>query len=313
MRTSRFRSSRLLVAAATVISLAALTACGSSDNSDVSSDPNTVVVGSANFTESEIIANIYAEALRVNGFDVSTSFNIGSREGYIPALKDGSITLIPDYTGNLLQYLDPAATATSSEDVLAALPAALGSELAITTPASAEDKDAVVVTKETADKWNLKTIADLAPHSAEVKFGAPAEFQERPVGLPGLKATYGLDISASNFVPIADGGGPATVNSLASGDITAANIFTTSASIPANNFVVLEDPKNNFPAQNVVPVLRASASSDKLAAVLDAVSAKLTTEELLELNVAVSGDAKTEPAAAAKAWISAQGLDKPVS
>ncbi|KJF21629.1 glycine/betaine ABC transporter substrate-binding protein [Rhodococcus sp. ACPA4] len=313
MRTSRFRSSRLLVAAATVLSLAALTACGSSDNSDSSSDPNTVVVGSANFTESEIIANIYAEALRVNGFDVSTSFNIGSREAYIPALKDGSITLIPDYTGNLLQYLDPAATATSSADVLAALPAALGSELAITTPASAEDKDAVVVTKETADKWNLKTIADLAPHSAEVKFGAPAEFQERPVGLPGLKANYGLDISASNFVPIADGGGPATVKALASGDITAANIFTTSASIPANNFVVLEDPKNNFPAQNVVPVLRASASSDKLAAVLDAVSAKLTTEELLDLNVAVSGDAKTEPAAAAKAWISAQGLDKPVS
>ena len=313
MRTSRFRSSRLLVAAATVLSLAALTACGSSDNSDSSSDPNTVVVGSANFTESEIIANIYAEALRVNGFDVSTSFNIGSREAYIPALKDGSITLIPDYTGNLLQYLDPAATATSSADVLAALPAALGSELAITTPASAEDKDAVVVTKETADKWNLKTIADLAPHSAEVKFGAPAEFQERPVGLPGLKANYGLDISASNFVPIADGGGPATVKALASGDITAANIFTTSASIPANNFVVLEDPKNNFPAQNVVPVLRASASSDKLAAVLDAVSAKLTTEELLDLNVAVSGDAKTEPAVAAKAWISAQGLDKPVS
>ncbi|MCJ0904709.1 ABC transporter substrate-binding protein [Rhodococcus sp. ARC_M6] len=310
MRTSRFRSSRLLVAAATVLSLAALTACGSSDSN---SDPNSIVVGSANFTESETIANIYAEALRVNGFDVSTSFNIGSREAYIPALKDGSITLIPDYTGNLLQYLDTSATATSSEDVLAALPAALGNELVITTPASAQDKDAVVVTKETADKWNLKTIADLAPHSAEVKFGAPAEFQERPVGLPGLKANYGLDISASNFVPIADGGGPATVKALASGDITAANIFTTSASIPANNFVVLEDPKNNFPAQNVVPVLRASASSDKLAAVLDAVSAKLTTEELLALNVSVSGDSKTEPAAAAKAWLAAQGLDKPVA
>jgi osmoprotectant transport system substrate-binding protein len=180
MRTSRFRSNRWLVAAATVVSLTALTACGSSDG-DSNSDPNAIVVGSANFTESETIANIYAEALRVNGFDVSTSFNVGSREAYIPALKDGSISVIPDYTGNLLQYLDPDSTATSSADVLAALPAALGSELAIATPASAEDKDAVVVTKETADKWNLKTIADLAPHSAEVKFGAPAEFQERPV------------------------------------------------------------------------------------------------------------------------------------
>eukprot|EP01133_Synstelium_polycarpum_P021219 gene21219-25491_t len=195
MRTSRFRSNRWLVAAATVVSLTALTACGSSDG-DSNSDPNAIVVGSANFTESETIANIYAEALRVNGFDVSTSFNVGSREAYIPALKDGSISVIPDYTGNLLQYLDPDSTATSSADVLAALPAALGSELAIATPASAEDKDAVVVTKETADKWNLKTIADLAPHSAEVKFGAPAEFQERPAGLPGLKSNYGLDISA---------------------------------------------------------------------------------------------------------------------
>lgn len=310
MRTSRFRSNRLLVAAVAVFSLTALTACG---GSDTTSDPDTIVVGSANFTESETIANIYAEALRINGFDVSTSFNIGSRETYIPALKDGSLTLIPDYTGNLLQYLNPSATATSSADVLAALPAALGSELTITTPASAQDKDAVVVTKETADKWNLKTIADLAPHSAEVKFGAPAEFAERPVGLPGLKANYGLDIAASNFVPIADGGGPITVKALASGDITAANIFTTSAAIPANNFVVLEDPKNNFPAQNVVPLLRASASSDKLTAVLDAVSAKLTTEELLALNVTVSGDTKTEPASAAKAWLSAQGLDKPAS
>ncbi|WP_234552502.1 ABC transporter substrate-binding protein [Rhodococcus qingshengii] len=312
MRTSRFRSNRWLVAAATVVSLTALTACGSSDG-DSNSDPNAIVVGSANFTESETMANIYAEALRVNGFDVSTSFNVGSREAYIPALKDGSISVIPDYTGNLLQYLDPDSTATSSADVLAALPAALGSELAIATPASAEDKDAVVVTKETADKWNLKTIADLAPHSAEVKFGAPAEFQERPAGLPGLKSNYGLDISAANFVPIADGGGPATVKALSSGDITAANIFTTSASIPENNFVVLEDPKNNFPAQNVVPVLRASKSSDKLKTVLDAVSAKLTTEELLALNVQVSGDTKTEPAAAAKAWVTAQGLDKPVS
>lgn len=312
MRTSRFRSSRWLVAAAAVISLSALTACGSSDG-DVDNDPNSVVVGSANFTESETIANIYAEALRVNGFTVSTSFNVGSREAYLPALEDGSISVIPDYTGNLLQYLDSGATATSSADVLAALPAALGPDLAIAKPASAEDKDAVVVTRETADKWNLKTIADLASHSADVKFGAPAEFQERPAGLPGLKTNYGLDIAASNFVPIADGGGPATVKALSSGDITAANIFTTSAAIPENNFVVLDDPKNNFPAQNVIPVLRASKSSEKLTAVLDAVSAKLTTEGLLALNLQVSGEAKTEPAAAAKEWIAAQGLDKPIA
>jgi osmoprotectant transport system substrate-binding protein len=311
-------SPRLSIAVvAAALALTTVAACGGSDplssGGNGNSDPHSIIVGSANFPESETIANIYADALRANGFDVSTKLNIGSREAYVPAVKDGSIDVIPDYTGNLLQYLDRSATATSAADVNAALTAALGTELAITTPAPAEDKDAVVVTRDTADRWQLTSIADLAPHSADVKFGAPAEFQERAGGLPGLKENYGLDISAGNFVPIADGGGPATVRALAEGKVTAADIFTTSPAIAANNFVVLADPKNNFAAQNVVPLLRANKKSDKLTAVLDAVSAKLTTEQLVALNDSVSGSAKTEPAAAASQWVAAQGLDKPVS
>ncbi|RRQ29852.1 ABC transporter substrate-binding protein [Rhodococcus sp. Eu-32] len=311
------RTTRAL--AALTLSALALTACGgnsdplSSGGGESNDDPNSIIVGSANFTESETIANIYAEVLRINGFDVSTTLNIGSREAYIPAVKDGSIDLIPDYTGNLLQYLDPEATATSAEDVEAALPDALGSELAITEPAPAEDKDAIVVTRETAERWNLKTIADLAPHSAEISIGAPPEFQERAYGLPGLKTNYGVDIDPSKFVPIADGGGPATVAALAEGQVTAADIFSTSASIAENDFVVLEDPKFNFAAQNVVPVINAGKNSDKLTEVLNAISAKLTTEGLLALNQSVSGDTKTEPAAAAKQWVEEQGLSTPVS
>ncbi|MCQ4119805.1 ABC transporter substrate-binding protein [Rhodococcus tibetensis] len=306
----------LALATVAVVSLAA---CGASsdplsaEGDGSGDDENAVIVGSANFPESETVANIYTEVLRANGFDVTTKFDIGSREAYIPALKDASIDVIPDYTGNLLQYLDPQSTATSAADVNAALPGALGSDLTITTAAPAEDKDAVVVTAETAQKWNLTSIADLAAHSAEVKFGAPAEFQERPAGLVGLKENYGLDIAPANFVPIADGGGPATVDALTSGQITAANIFTTSPAIEKNNFVVLTDPKNNFPAQNVVPVVRAAKSSAELTRALDALSAKLTTEELVKLNDSVSGDSKTEPAAAAKQWVVDQGLDKPVS
>lgn len=308
---------RWLAVTAVTVSLTATAACGNSDplssgGGSGNTDTNHIVVGSANFPESETIANIYAEALRANGFDVSTKFGIGSREAYIPALKDGSIDVIPDYTGNLLQYLDKSATATTGAEVVKALPNALGSSLAIATPAPAEDKDAVVVTKETADRWNLKTIGDLAPYSSEIRFGAPAEFQERSGGLPGLKKNYDVVISAGNFVPIADGGGPATVQALASGQVTAADIFTTTPAIKKNGFVVLEDPKNNFAAQNVVPVLRSDKKSDKLLKVLDAVSAKLTTDELLELNDAVSGDAKTEPAVAAKNWVVEYGLDKPV-
>ncbi|MEV0945721.1 ABC transporter substrate-binding protein [Rhodococcus sp. NPDC049939] len=323
MRTSRIPSyfTRRVVGgtALATVAIVSLAACGGGSNplsggGEGSGDnPNSIIVGSANFPESVTVANIYTDALRANGFDVTTKFNIGTREAYIPALKDGSIDVIPDYTGNLLQYVDPESTATSATDVDAALPAALGPELMIITPAPAENKDAVVVTRETAQRWNLTSIADLAEHSSEVKFGAPAEFAERIGGLPGLKSKYGLDISADNFVPIADNGGPATVAALASGQITAANIFTTSPAIEKNDFVVLTDPLDNFAAQNVVPVVRTAKVSDELTEVLDAVSAKLTTEALLSLNDAVSGDAKTEPAAAAEQWVTDQGLDQPVS
>ncbi|WP_246461137.1 ABC transporter substrate-binding protein [Nocardia transvalensis] len=296
----------------------ALSACGgtsdplSSGSGGCDGDTNKITVGSANFPESETVANIYSEALRANGFGIDTKFNIGSREAYIPALRDCSIGLIPDYTGNLLQYLDKSATATAADQVNQALTAALGDQLAIGTPAPGEDSDAVVVTRATADKWNLKSIADLAPHSAEVSFGAPAEFSERPGGIPGLKSVYGLDIAKDKFVPIGDGGGPATVRALTSGQVTAADIFTTSPAIKENDLVVLADPKHNFAAQNMVPVFNAKKKSDKAQKVLDAVSAKLTTAELVSLNQAVSGNAKTEPAAAAKTWVTAQGLDKPV-
>lgn len=313
----RPRSARGAVAVV-ALALTALTACGSndplsSDSGGGSADPDTIVVGSANFPESTTVGYIYAEALRANGFDVETKMNIGTREAYVPALRDGSLTVIPDYTGNLLQYLDPSTTATSAAEIDAALPSALAPDLAIATPASAEDKDAVVVTRETADKWNLTSIADLAPHSAEVTFAAPAEFQERPVGLPGLRESYGLDITSANFVPIGDGGGPATVKALTSGQVTAANIFTTSPAIEANDLVVLADPANNFAAQNVVPLMRANAQTEQLTRVLDAVSAKLTTEELVALNDAVSGESKTEPQAAAQQWVARQGLDTPIS
>lgn len=308
------------VIAALSVSAMALAACGgnsdplsSGGGDDTNSDTNAIVIGSANFPESETVANIYAEALRANGFDVSTKLNIGSREAYIPAVRDGSIDLIPDYTGNLLQYLDESATATSSEDVLAALPEALGDDLTVTAQAPGEDKDAVVVTRATATERNLTTIGDLAPFSADVKFAGTPEFQERVGGLPGLESKYGLTIAPQNYVSINDGGGPATVKALVDGDVQAADIFTTAPSIAQNDLVVLEDPENNFAAQNIIPVLRKSKQSDELTKVLDAVSALITTDELIALNTSVSGDAKVEPAAAAKAWVADKGLDQPVS
>ena len=309
---------RLLGITAVAATLLATSACGnsdplSSDGGECSADLNTVAVGSADFPESEIIAEIYAEALRANGFDVTAKPGIGSREAYIPALQDCSIDLIPEYTGNLLLYFDTDATAASPDDVNAALaPKLTEQKLAVATPSAAEDKDAVVVTRETATEWNLTSIGDLASRSAEVTFGAPAEFQTRAYGLPGLLENYGVDIAPDNFVPIT-GGVPATVAALTDGKVVAADIFTTTPAIVRNDLVVLTDPANNFPAQNVVPLLRADKRSDKLIAVLDAVSAKLTTADLLELNDAVAGDGgQQEPDEAATTWVSANGFDKPI-
>lgn len=294
----------------------ALTACGSSNplgGGEISGDLKTVTVGSADFTESKIIAEIYAQALEANGFDISRQFGIGSRETYIPAVQDHSIDLIPEYTGNLLQYFDEETDVTTPDAVILGLVRALPGDLSILYPSPAEDKDTVAVSAETAQRWNLETIGDLAAHSPEVKFGGPSEFLNRTEGLPGLKEKYGLDIAPSNFVAISDGGGPATVRALTDGTVTAANIFSTSPAIEQNNLVVLEDPKNNFLAANVVPLVASQKKSDELKSVLDAVSAKLTTKGLIELNAAVEGNRGVDPDEAAQKWVADNGFDKPLT
>lgn len=266
-----------------------------------------IVVSSANFTESEIIGNLYAQALEGAGTEVETQFNIGSREAYIPALSDGSIDVIPEYTGNLLLFLDPEADVSSPESIAEALPAALEAKgLDGLEPAEAENKDPVVVTAETAEDWDLEAIGDLAEHGDDLTMAGPPEFAERAVGLPGLEDTYGVTVDG--FEPIADGGGPATVDALVGGDVQAANIFSTNPAIEAEDLVVLEDPEGHFAAQNVVPVVRQDRLTADAQAALDAVSAELTTDDLVALNLRVSGEEKAEPATAAADWLEERGL-----
>jgi osmoprotectant transport system substrate-binding protein len=305
----RYRGSIALAALVMLL----LSACGSSNplgGGEISGDLKSIKVGSADFPESNIIAEIYAQALEANGFEISRQFGIGSRETYIPAVQDHSIDLIPEYTGNLLQYFDKENEVTDPQAVLLALYDKIPGDLSILTPSPANDQDTVAVTSETAQRWNLKTIGDLARYSPEVKFGGPSEFISRAEGLPGLKAKYGLDVPQANFVSISDGGGPATVRALVDGTVTAADIFSTSPAIPQNNLVVLEDPKNNFLAANVVPLVASQKMSNQLKSVLNAVSAKLTTEALIEMNTATSGNGGMDPDEAAQKWVQDNGFDK---
>lgn len=300
-------------AAALVMAMSVVAACSNSDplGAQVRS-PNSIVIGSGDFPESQIIAEIYAQALQANGFEVGKRMGIGSRETYIPALKDHSIDLVPEYIGNLLLYLSPQSDATTLDAVERELNQRLPGDLSILTPAPATDTDTVSVTGQTANSWNLKTIADLAAHSADVRFGAPSAFATRPAGLPGLRQKYGLDIKPGNFVAIDDGGGPVTVRALVEGRVHAANIFTTSPAIPQNDLVVLDDPEHDFVAGNIVPLLNSRKNSSRLKEVLDAVSAKLTTSGVAGLNAAVSGNSGVDPDQAARNWVQDNHFNHPI-
>ncbi|OBH35976.1 glycine/betaine ABC transporter substrate-binding protein [Mycobacterium intracellulare] len=300
-------------AAALLAAMCVVAACSNSDplGAQVKS-PSSIVVGSGDFPESQIIAEIYAQALQANGFDIGRRMGIGSRETYVPALKDHSIDLVPEYIGNLLLYFAPDSEATTLDAVELELRRRLPGDLSILTPAPATDTDTVTVTSQTASAWNLKSIADLAAHSAEVRFGAPSAFANRPAGLPGLRQKYGLDIRPGNFVAIDDGGGAVTVRALLDGRVNAANVFTTSPAIPQDHLVVLDDPEHNFLAGNIVPLLNSQKKSGLLKDVLDAVSAKLTTSGVAGLNAAVSGNAGIDPDEAARNWIRDNGFNHPI-
>ncbi|GAA5012102.1 ABC transporter substrate-binding protein [Streptomyces siamensis] len=299
----------LLVAASAV-----LTGCGSSDDSG-KSDPlkgdtakgGTVVVGSNNFPESILLADIYGEALKSKGIKVSYKLNIGSRETTYGLIKNGTITVLPEYNGALLAYLDAKATPKTVDETTTAINAKLDSKLTLLKPSTAEDKDAVAVNEATAKKYSLtdkSTIADLADVAKDIVIGGSPEFQTRQQGLKGLKSVYGLDFKSFKAL---DAGGPLTVAALKGNNIQAADIFSTDPGIAKNKFVVLQDPKSLFGFENVTPLAYKSGLSSEGVSALNAVSAKLDTETLVKLNGQVQNDNK-DPLDVAKEWLSSAGL-----
>jgi len=315
VRTTLTRRSVAGLAACIGIAVA-LSACGGSDPlakpstsaGNGSAQGKALTVGSADFPESQVIAEIYAGALNAAGITATTKPNIGSREIYFKAVQDGSVDLVPDYSGNLLSYVNPDAPEVSADDVYKALPGKLPDGLAVLEAAKAEDKDAMVVTKATAEKYQLKSIQDLAKVCKDLTMAAPATFETRAYGFPGLKDKYGCELKA--LKPFSDGGGNLTLQALLTDDVQVADIYTTTPSIADNDLVVLEDPKNNFKAQQVLPLYNKANMTDKAKDALNAVSRALTTDDLINLNRAVSGDQKQNAKDAAAAWLKDKGIVK---
>lgn len=297
--------------AATLAVGLALSACSSANpmassttSTSASSASESIVVGSANFPENELLAELYAQALTAKGVTVTKKLNMASRETYVPALKNGEINLIPEYTGNFAKYLDASADVKDEATALASLKAALPDTLEALEPSKAQDKDAVVVTAETASKNNLKAIPDLASVAGQMVLGGPPEWKTRANGVPGLKDVYGLTFK--EFKPL-DTAGPLSVQALKNGQVQAANLFTTDPAIKANNFVVLDDPKSLFGAQNVIPVITKTKASDTVKSALNAVSAQLDTDTLATLVTKVVVD-KQDASAVAAEWLKSKGL-----
>ena len=317
---------RIGLAAVAAIAVAAVAACSSSSSSSSSSASSSstasssssssnplasssatgsVVVGSANFPEDELLATIYVQALRAKGIKVTPKLNIGAREIYYPQIEKGAISIIPEYNGALLTTsVDPSSTAATTAAVDAELRAKLPSTLEILDPASAQDKDSVTVTQATAAKYHLTSIAGLAPYASTMVFGGPPEFKTRADGLPGLKKYYGLTFKG--FDPL-DESGPLTLSALTGGKVQAADVFTTTPQIVSDHLVSLADPKSNFAAQNVVPLVYKPAANATIVDTLNAISAKLTTQALLQMDVAViSQHANYDTVAAG--FLKAEGL-----
>jgi osmoprotectant transport system substrate-binding protein len=305
---------RTLIALAGLLAVG-LTACGGGGDplaggpagteDQAPAEASTVSIGSANFPENRLLAEIYAQALEAKGISVARDFGIGSREVYFPALEDGSIDLIPEYSGNLLQEIDPETTATAPDEVYQQVTEKLPDGLIVLEQSAAENKDAVVITQETAQQYNARSIADLAPHCGDLVFGGPAEFAERPYGLPGIERLYGCTFAEFRSL---DAGGPLTVTALADGAIQAADLFTTDPTIADRGWVVLEDPKNNFAAQNVVPLINEAKASDQVRETLNAISAALTTEGLIELNRQIANAGENTIAEVATKWLTTNNL-----
>ncbi len=296
-----------VLAAGAVFALSACSSGGALDSGNTAtSGGGTIVVGSAPFGESQIIAEIYAQALQAKGVTVDLKLGIGQRDVTMAALKDGSLDLMPEYTGNLLQFVDKTTTAQSPSEVYAALPAALPSGLEVLDQSKAEDKDSYNVTKDFAAKHNVKSLSDLAALGIPLVVGANPEFATRPYGIPGLKSAYGL--KNVTLQGINDSGGPKTIQALIAGDVQLADIYSTTPAIKDNGFVTLEDPKNIILAQNVVPLINSKKATSTVKDVLNKIQAQLTTADLIELNSENTGANKQQPDAIAKKWLSQHNL-----
>jgi osmoprotectant transport system substrate-binding protein len=304
-----------LTLAAAIVAASALTAgCIGSGPSGTRnpSRARTIVVGvSGAFAENQLVAEMYAQVLEHAGFTVEREFDLRSREVSQSALESGQIDLKPEYMSSLLLFLDSNAQASSDPtDVARQVGERLRPKgITLLAPSPAEDTNQFVANAKTAQEFNLTTLSSLAAVADRLTIGAPPECPLRPFCLPGLRDVYG--ILFEDFEPL-DAGGPQTVAALRSDEVQIALMFSTDPSIEANGFIPLLDDKHLQDAENITPVIRAEKLNDEVRRLLDAVSARLSSDAVTELvgKIVIDGQ---DVASVATAFLTANGLLRSVN
>jgi osmoprotectant transport system substrate-binding protein len=294
------------------LSVSLIGAVGCTSSSDGTARPDTggkgtIVVGvSGAFTENQIVAEMYAHVLERAGYAVERDFDLRSREVSQNALESGQIDLKPEYLSSLLLFLEPNAEASDDPNDVATKDRALLAPkgIDVLTPSPAQDTNQFVANAETARRFGLTTMSSLAAQASNLTLGGPPECPQRPFCLTGLKDVYGMVFD--DFEPL-DAGGPQTVEALKSNEVQVGLLFSTDPSIRANGFVPLVDDRHLQDAENLTPVIRTEKLNDEIRAALDAVSARLTTDNVTTLvgRVAVDGE---DVASVARDFLAANDL-----
>lgn len=286
-------------------------ACGGAGTPGAPAEKPAIKIASFNFSESIILAEMYGQLLEANGYSVEYKHRLGTREIVFPALEKGDINFVPEYLATALAFAtkEKVKEPNSAEAHRKLQEAVKAKGLVVLNFAPAIDTNAFVVTKATAQKFNLKKMSDLAPVAGQLTLGAPPECPNRPFCLLGLQETYGIKFK--EFKPL-DAGGPLTVQAVEGGQVDVGLLFSTDANLTLKGFVVLEDDKRLQNADNVAPLVRqdvADKGGDSFKKLMNDVSAKLTTEKLIDLNRQVGID-KKEPRDVARDFLKKEGLLK---
>ncbi|MFJ5048826.1 ABC transporter substrate-binding protein [Streptomyces sp. NPDC098077] len=320
------RTSRIAGAVVGMVALAgSLAACGGdslekekggSGSSGGDGKKGSLVVGSASFTESKVLAELYAQILGDAGYSTSVT-TVKNRELYEPSLEKGEIDVVPEYAATLAEFLnakvngakkaqaEPVASPDAAATVAALEKLAGPLGLKVLPAGKAVDQNAFAVSEEFAEKNNLTTLSDLGKAKIKVKIAAGDECEVRPFCAPGLKKTYGIDVTGIDPKGV---GTPQSKQAVRDGKVQL--VLTTTTDAVLDGLVFLEDDKKLQNADNVLPVLNAAdAGAPEIADALGKLTSALTTEDLAELNRKVDAE-RAKPADVAKEYLESKGLIK---